>query len=581
MANISELPSWDSVNLISRSERVEGGQDGAANRPLKQLANRTAYLKEQQENFSEDVSGKVDARSTFSAGATLNSARDEIIYGLLPPGLDRVFPEDCSGGSSPYNTGGVGAGAWAYSSDAAIRQEMASPEGAKSSGYRSSTVYDVLSRMRTFADKGKARPYLGYDPETDSALYDEMARQDDQDIMLNGGIHIARSANGIRRNGVMLSLRGGQPLLGGGFNVPVMGVSDAYDLARYGQIECVPFYADATAPALESWQTVGSADSAGGAVYSADTVTLDATVYAATLAGIRCGNVIRTLHPVKYYGLVKAVDKVSGVVTVDKWATPAATNLTPPSSCGFEVHPITKIYPLNINAFLTANSYANNAVIGEFGASAQKDYTGSVNGLDVVTLAQSTYDLTAGVLVRSAGAQATGNKKGWINAYRAEGAIMNFVSADGVKTTRAGFYETSTAVCGLRFAGKNAFSVLYSKVTDVTDVTPENSPMIVGPLGSNYRQFDRHIVLNANANLSVYYPVVTISKTDITLTMPPASYHLNGHWYKLKFLSKGTYYIASNNGDCLVNGYVNYKLEITSDRKIVEISFDGSNWEIF
>lgn len=47
MTNMIESPSWDDeIAIIARNERVSGGQDGVANRPLKTLANRTRYLKQ-------------------------------------------------------------------------------------------------------------------------------------------------------------------------------------------------------------------------------------------------------------------------------------------------------------------------------------------------------------------------------------------------------------------------------------------------------------------------------------------------------------------------------------------------------
>lgn len=82
MTNITESPSWEeSISLIARNERVTGGQDGVANRPLKGLANRTRYLKKKYDEVAEDVSGKVEAVKTFAEGATLLSPRDEIVYG--------------------------------------------------------------------------------------------------------------------------------------------------------------------------------------------------------------------------------------------------------------------------------------------------------------------------------------------------------------------------------------------------------------------------------------------------------------------------------------------------------------------
>ena len=77
MTNMTESPSWeDSIELIARSERVSGGQDGVANRPLKKLANRTRYLKEKYDGLNTDLFGKVEAVKTFVGGAVLNSPRD-------------------------------------------------------------------------------------------------------------------------------------------------------------------------------------------------------------------------------------------------------------------------------------------------------------------------------------------------------------------------------------------------------------------------------------------------------------------------------------------------------------------------
>lgn len=52
--NIKESSQWeDSVTLLTRQQRVEGGQDGAANIQAKELANRTAWLKDQLEGISD------------------------------------------------------------------------------------------------------------------------------------------------------------------------------------------------------------------------------------------------------------------------------------------------------------------------------------------------------------------------------------------------------------------------------------------------------------------------------------------------------------------------------------------------
>ena len=51
---IKDSSQWeDSVTLLTRQQRVEGGQDGAANIQAKELANRTAWLKDKLEAISD------------------------------------------------------------------------------------------------------------------------------------------------------------------------------------------------------------------------------------------------------------------------------------------------------------------------------------------------------------------------------------------------------------------------------------------------------------------------------------------------------------------------------------------------
>lgn len=153
MTRLPESSSWEEeIELISRNERVSGGLDGVANRPLKSLANRTRYLKELAEASGELVAEKVSAVKTFTEGATLESPREEILHGsyrlVWTGGVPKVVPV----ASSPETTGGVGPGRWAYTSDAAIRSSLREREGANLSGFRARTVYARLSDKVTLTD---------------------------------------------------------------------------------------------------------------------------------------------------------------------------------------------------------------------------------------------------------------------------------------------------------------------------------------------------------------------------------------------------------------------------------------------
>ena len=129
MARIPESSLWEEeIELISRSERVSGGLDGVANRPLKSLANRTRYLKDKADESSELIAEKVSAVKTFAEGATLESPREEILHDAYRLVWTGEFPKVVPVASSPETTGGVGAGRWAYTSDAVIRSGLASSD---------------------------------------------------------------------------------------------------------------------------------------------------------------------------------------------------------------------------------------------------------------------------------------------------------------------------------------------------------------------------------------------------------------------------------------------------------------------
>ncbi len=150
MTKLPESSLWEEeIELISRSERVSGGLDGVANRPLKSLANRTRYLKTKSDNSDELVAEKVSAAKSFAEGATLESPRDEILHGVYRLVWTGAFPKSVPADSSPKTTGGVGAGCWAYTSDAVIRSGLASSEGFGMIGQVSS--FDALKLIQPVA----------------------------------------------------------------------------------------------------------------------------------------------------------------------------------------------------------------------------------------------------------------------------------------------------------------------------------------------------------------------------------------------------------------------------------------------
>lgn len=434
------------------------------------------------------------------------------------------------------------------------------------------TVSDILRRMRTLGDVGAGRPAWGYDTSSDVKIYNAQAGEGADDIMMNGGIFLARKFRGTSRFAVVSGIRGGRASVddSGAFRAQVVSVSSSLGIANYGLHDGVSDYADALLPALESWETVASA------TYTASTVTISPETYSETLKNILKGDVIRTRHSSRYWGTVQSVNQQTGVITVDMWALKDSPDLTPENDgSGFYLNFIDKVWADNKNVIIQPNSAGSYATVGEFGALVQKAGMGYVNGMDMVLLSGSTQDATAAYLARSG---ASGFA--WLYGFSAQGNRFNFYSMDGMATPYAGFMENSNAIVGMKFRDKNTYSALWSTSSDQTDISLGNSPRIIGPQGSDYRVYKHLLVLSANATLTGLYPLIYVNTVGITITMPPASVHKSGHGYSIVFITAGDYYIAANNGDTMVNGYTTRKITTTADRKVVTVDFDGTYWQV-
>jgi len=80
MANLPEQTAWEAgVYLIEEADPVQGGPEGIDNLPHKHLANRTGYLKQQQDSLKSEIAA---ARGTYgNLGARLASLETETMQG--------------------------------------------------------------------------------------------------------------------------------------------------------------------------------------------------------------------------------------------------------------------------------------------------------------------------------------------------------------------------------------------------------------------------------------------------------------------------------------------------------------------
>lgn len=69
MANLTEISNWeDGIYRIETSDPVLGGEEGIANKSIKQLANRTKYLKVQVDNINRERTGYATKTSPALTG---------------------------------------------------------------------------------------------------------------------------------------------------------------------------------------------------------------------------------------------------------------------------------------------------------------------------------------------------------------------------------------------------------------------------------------------------------------------------------------------------------------------------------
>ncbi|HGY5857817.1 TPA: phage tail protein, partial [Citrobacter farmeri] len=74
MATLPETPQWeDGIYQIEVSDPVLGGPDGLTNRPAKQLASRTLYLKQHVEETGQGLASHIAAADPHSQYAPKNS----------------------------------------------------------------------------------------------------------------------------------------------------------------------------------------------------------------------------------------------------------------------------------------------------------------------------------------------------------------------------------------------------------------------------------------------------------------------------------------------------------------------------
>ncbi|MBW5893105.1 SGNH/GDSL hydrolase family protein [Pectobacterium polaris] len=124
MANLPESPNWtDGVYQIERNDPVGGGPDGAANKPLKDLANRTRWLY-QKFNTAFDDLGWIQL-GLWEIGLEISLPTQIVNYqGSWYRYAGNLDAPHVISGASPDEDGN-----WINVGDVALRSELAAPTG--------------------------------------------------------------------------------------------------------------------------------------------------------------------------------------------------------------------------------------------------------------------------------------------------------------------------------------------------------------------------------------------------------------------------------------------------------------------
>lgn len=79
-------------------------------------------------NYQIPMTNFLTASKSFDVGFTITSIKEEIVYGGQRLVWTGIYPKTVPSGSTPDTTGGIGSGAWAYSNDSVLRENLRSSE---------------------------------------------------------------------------------------------------------------------------------------------------------------------------------------------------------------------------------------------------------------------------------------------------------------------------------------------------------------------------------------------------------------------------------------------------------------------
>lgn len=498
----------------------------------------------------------------FTSGGTLTVAdRDAVVYNPTDNNWYSwagTLPKAVAAGEDPTADSN-----WKPRTDQLLRQDLSSSDGAKLSGYRYSDVYSTLSRIKTLYDYGEVTAY-GHNLTTDAQIRQDA--EDDNDLLIPGNVSIAKENRGVGRDGTALSVRMGTGDNSGyGLWPQVTGVSSTVQLANYGDgtPDGVAAYIDITGNAYADWEDVSESD----VVY-----TETGCILTSSTAKIKRGNVIKTKHDTPFVGIVNSVD--GSVITLkDGWVAVGATETsTPTAGFGCYINPQNKVWAINSNLTLSENGRSTIGVIQELGILNRKGYNSEIGGIDLVHLAQSTFDSGYGLRIRPA----NGSNTRSISGVLVQGSQYSFYSSGG-----GGFSPTY----GLFVAGQHEAGAMFSGIGGSKKaIQIQNGAGVARTAinGDGYvEKLHKNVLVASAATLTVpdsYPDVISVVETAQVITLANSGVVPRMVTIE-KFGSAGTLAVQPASGNILYKGSYVANVSITGAGKIelrlINITSDG------
>ncbi|HCG3094388.1 TPA: hypothetical protein NJT57_002950 [Klebsiella pneumoniae] len=133
MQNLNEQSTFDDVFRLENDTPAEAidelGNVSFANLQAQQLANRTRFLKNQNDIQAENLTKTLKNTISFETGGILETSLDRINDGTYLYYWTGTYPIVVPAGSTVESTGGIGLGFWACDTDLPFRQTLSSGDG--------------------------------------------------------------------------------------------------------------------------------------------------------------------------------------------------------------------------------------------------------------------------------------------------------------------------------------------------------------------------------------------------------------------------------------------------------------------